>query len=53
MVKADGSEPYVAAHTTAMAHPAKRGEEHKHTNEDDGQQKKMKRDDGVENTTAR
>jgi hypothetical protein len=53
MVKADGSEPHVAAHTTAMAHPAKRGEKHKHTNEDDGQRKKMKRDDDAENTMVR
>ena len=52
MVKADGSvhsEPHVAAHTTVMAHPAKRGEKHKHTNEDDGQRKKTRRDDDVEN----
>ena len=50
MVKANGSEPHEAAHTTAMAHPAKRDEKHKHTNEDDGQRKMMKRDDDVEYT---
>ena len=53
MVKADGSEPHVAANTTAMTHPAKRGEKHKHTNEDRGQRKEMKRDDDAENTMAR
>ena len=53
MVRADGSEPHVAAQTAAMAHLAKRGEKHKQTDEDEGQRKERKRDDEEENTRVR
>ena len=55
MVKADGSEPHVAAHTTAMAHLAKRGEKHKHTNEDEdegGRRQRTRRGSDRETATA-
>ena len=57
MVKAvaDGSEPHVAAHTTAMAHMAKRGEKHKQTNEDEdegGRRQRTRRGSDREMATA-
>ena len=42
----------MAAHTTVMAHLAKRGERHKRTNEDDGQRQKTRRGDDVETVTV-
>ena len=54
MVKADGSEPHMAAHshTTGTAHPAKSVETHMRVDEDGGRRQRTKRDSDTGNVTA-
>ena len=52
MVKADGSEPHMATHTTGTAHPAKRVETHMRVDEDGGRRHRTKRESDTGNVTA-
>ena len=52
MVKADGSEPHMAAHTAGTAHPAKSDETHMHVDEDGGRRQRTKRENDTGNATA-
>jgi hypothetical protein len=52
MVKADGSEPHVAAHTAGTAYPAKSAEMRMHADEDSGRRQRTKRENDTGNVTT-
>ena len=52
MVRVDGSEPHVAAHTTGTAYLAGSAEKRKQADEDSGQRQRTKREDDMGNMTA-
>ena len=52
MVRVDGSEPHVAAHTTGTAYLAGSAKKRKQADEDSGQRQRAKRDDDMGDMTA-